>query len=299
MMVTQLSSCPVGTISYAERHTVGLGSVTALARLPDLPSPSAIGRPAAADIRKLSMTLFTRLDELEEGTAEYAYVRNSLVELNLNLVHYAANRMRPHSESFEDVVQVGTIGLIKAINRFELQRSVEFPSFALPTIMGEIKRFFRDTTWAVHVPRRLQELRLDLLKATSVLEQAHGHPPTTAELAEHLNLDEAEVAEGLAAANGYTAVSLNQPADGGDSDDLLTDHIGHQDPALLKVENVQALKPLIADLPVRERKILSLRFVADRTQSEIGRELGLSQMYVSRILTRTLTRLRTNLTAKQ
>ncbi|MGW7090206.1 SigB/SigF/SigG family RNA polymerase sigma factor [Streptomyces sp. NPDC054871] len=298
-MVTKLSSSPVGTISYAERHTAGLGSVTALARLPDLPSPSAIDRPAAADIRKLSMTLFTRLDELEEGTAEYAYVRNSLVELNLNLVHYAANRMRPHSESFEDVVQVGTIGLIKAINRFELQRSVEFPSFALPTIMGEIKRFFRDTTWAVHVPRRLQELRLDLLKATSVLEQAHGRPPTTAELAEHLNLDEAEVAEGLAAANGYTAVSLDQPADGGDSDDLLTDHIGHQDPDLLKVENVQALKPLIADLPERERKILSLRFVADRTQSEIGRELGLSQMYVSRILTRTLTRLRTNLTAKQ
>ncbi|MFD3580449.1 RNA polymerase sigma factor SigF [Streptomyces sp. NPDC058644] len=301
-MVTKLSSSPAGTISHAERHTAGLGSATALQALPDLPdlpSPSAVGRPDPADIRKLSKTLFIRLDELEEGTDEYAYVRNSLVELNLNLVHYAANRMRPHSESFEDVVQVGTIGLIKAINRFELQRSVEFPTFALPTIMGEVKRFFRDTTWAVHVPRRLQELRVDLFKATSALEQSYGRPPTTAELAEHLNLEEAEVAEGLAAANGYLAVSLDQPADGGDSDDLLTDHIGYQDPELVKVENVQALKPLITALPERERKILSLRFVADMTQSEIGKELGISQMYVSRILTRTLTRLHTNLTARQ
>ncbi|MFF1713143.1 SigB/SigF/SigG family RNA polymerase sigma factor [Streptomyces sp. NPDC058268] len=299
MMVTKLNSSPAGAISHAERHTTDLGGAAALAGLPDPPSLSAVDRPAAADIRKLSKSLFTRLGELEGGTDEHAYVRNSLVELNLNLVHYAANRMRPHTESYEDVVQVRTIGLIKAINRFELQRSIEFPNFALPTIMGEIKRFFRDTTWAVHVPRRLQDLRLDLMKATSVLEQAHGRPPTTAELAEHLGRDEAEVAEGLAAANGYTAVSLDQPADGGDSDDLLTDHIGHQDAELLKVENVQALKPLIADLPERERTILSLRFVADRTQSEIGRELGLSQMYVSRTLARTLTRLHTKLTTKQ
>lgn len=126
-----------------------------------------------------------------------------------------------------------------------------------------------------------------------------GRPPTTAELAEHLNLDEDEVAEGPAAANGYTPVSLDQPADGGDSDDLLTDHIGYQDPGLVKVENIQALKPLIADLPERERKILSLRYVADRTQSEIGRELCPSQMHVSRILTRALAKLHAKLTAKQ
>jgi RNA polymerase sigma-B factor len=295
MMVTQASSSTAHTTPYAERHTTGLGDGVPLPGqdAPLLPDTDGL---AATDIRKLSKTLFARLGELDEGTPEYSYVRNCLVEINLNLVQYAAKRLRSRHESYEDVMQVGTIGLIKAIDRFELHRRVEFTSFALPTIVGEIKRFFRDTTWAVHVPRRLQEMRLNLTAATTALEQANGQPPTIAELAEYLDLDETEVAEGLTAANGYTAASLDFPADGVDSDDTLADHIGYQDPELAKVENLHALKPLIADLPDRERKLLALRFVADRTQSEIGQELGISQMHVSRLLTRTFNRLRAKLT---
>ncbi|MFF5483554.1 RNA polymerase sigma factor SigF [Streptomyces sp. NPDC012935] len=297
MMVTQTSSRPVRTTSYAERHTSCSGSGIPLPELQNVPTLSDTDGLGAAEVRQLSKSLFARLGELEEGTDEYAYVRNCLVEINLNLVHYAARRMRSRTESYEDVVQVGTIGLIKAINRFELQRGVEFTCFALPTIMGEIKRFFRDTTWAVHVPRRLQEMRLDLADATIALEQANGQPPTMAELAEYLDLDEAEVAEGLTAANGYSAASLDFPADAMGSDDTLADHIGYQDPELARVENLYALKPLVAALPDRERTILALRFVADMTQSEIGEELGISQMHVSRLLNRTLNRLRTKLTA--
>ncbi|MGW0686135.1 SigB/SigF/SigG family RNA polymerase sigma factor [Streptomyces sp. NPDC002754] len=275
-----------------ERHTTGLGGPAPAADAPGLLALPDTGGRTAADIRDLSKALFARLGELEEGTHEYAYVRNNLVELNLNLVHYAARRLRARSDSYEDVVQVGTIGLIKAIDRFDLCRGAEFTSFALPTVMGEIKRFFRDTTWAVHVPRRLQELSHHIDRANTRLEQDNGHAPTVAELAAHLGLDEDEVAEGLTAANGCTAASLDWSAD---ADDTLADHIGCHDPELAKAENLQALKPLIAGLSPRERTLLALRFVDELTQAEIGRELGVSQMQVSRLLTRVLDRLRDRL----
>ncbi|WP_327673937.1 MULTISPECIES: SigB/SigF/SigG family RNA polymerase sigma factor [unclassified Streptomyces] len=281
-----------------ERHTTGLGGAAPTAAAPGLPSLSDTGGLpdtgglTTADIRDLSKSLFARLGELEEGTHEYAYVRNNLVELNLNLVHYAARRLRTRSDSYEDVVQVGTIGLIKAIDRFDLCRGAEFTSFALPTVMGEIKRFFRDTTWAVHVPRRLQELSHHLDRANTRLEQANGHAPTVAELAADLGLEEDEVAEGLTASAGCTAASLDWSTD---SDDTLADHIGCHDPELAKAENLQALKPVIADLSDRERALLAMRFVDELTQAEIGRELGVSQMQVSRLLTRVLDRLRARL----
>ncbi|MFZ3561493.1 SigB/SigF/SigG family RNA polymerase sigma factor [Streptomyces sp. BH055] len=275
----------------------GPGTAAPPAGVPGLPSLSATGALAPADIRDLSKSLFARLDEFEEGTHEHAYARNTLVELNLNLVHYAARRLRVHGESYEDVVQVGTIGLIKAIDRFDLHRGAEFTSFALPTVMGEIKRFFRDTTWAVHVPRRLKELSLHLDRASTRLEQACGHPPTVAELAAHLGLDEDEVVEGLKATNGCTAASLDRTADLGEPDDTLAAHIGCHDPELAKAENLQALKPLIAALAPRDRKLLALRFVDELTQAEIGDVLGISQMQVSRLLARVLDRLRAQLSA--
>ncbi|MFI9169687.1 RNA polymerase sigma factor SigF [Streptomyces lincolnensis] len=285
---------------YADRHTAGAGAAGAgmpgLEDLPPLPDPKQVD---AVDARALSKTLFVRLDTLEEGTPEYSYVRNSLVELNLALVRYAAGRMGVRGESYEDVVQVGTIGLIKAINRFDPQYGVEFPTFAMPTIIGEIKRFFRDTSWSVRVPRRLQELHLDLTKATTLLEQRHGRPPTVPELAEELDLDEDQIIEGLVAGNGYTSSSLDFPSDAESSEDTLADHIGSLDPDLDLVEDLHALKPLIADLPERERTILALRYTGDMTQREIGEKLGISQMHVSRILTRTLNRLEAQLTARQ
>ncbi|MFF4158498.1 RNA polymerase sigma factor SigF [Streptomyces sp. NPDC001678] len=267
-----------------------------LAGLPEIPPYDEV---AAVDARALSKTLFARLASLEEGTHDYAYVRNTLVELNLALVKFAASRFRTRSEPMEDIIQVGTIGLIKAIDRFELTRGVEFPTFAMPTIIGEIKRFFRDTSWSVRVPRRLQELRLDLAKAGDELAQQLDRAPTVAELAERLGLTEDEVVEGMAASNAYTASSLDAQADDDEPEGSLSDRIGYEDHGLEGIEFIASLKPLIAELPYRDRHILSLRFVSNLTQSEIGEELGISQMHVSRLLSRTLVRLRRGLLAEE
>ncbi len=261
--------------------------------LPEIPPFDEVG---PMDARALSKTLFGRLETLEEGTHEHAYVRNTLVELNLALVKFAASRFRSRSEPMEDIVQVGTIGLIKAIDRFELSRGVEFPTFAMPTIVGEIKRFFRDTSWSVRVPRRLQELRLDLAKAGDELSQRFDRAPTVDELAQTLGIGRDEVVEGMAASNAYTATSLDAQPEDDDNEGALADRIGYEDHGLEGIEYVESLKPMIASLPPRDRKILSLRFVANMTQSEIGEELGISQMHVSRLLSRTLVKLRKGLT---
>ncbi|WP_435594598.1 RNA polymerase sigma factor SigF [Streptomyces panacea] len=263
-----------------------------------LPYVECPGDVAPKDAREISRIFFVRLAELEEGTHEHQYVRNTLIELNLALVRYAATRFRNRSDQMEDIVQVGTIGLIKAIDRFELSREVEFATFAVPYIVGEIKRFFRDTSWAVHVPRRLQELRIDLAKATDELSQRLDRAPTTAELAAFLDLDENEIIEGVVASNGYTAGSIDMPTDDtAESSSPLSDRLGALDAQLEAAENVQALKPLIDELNDREKWILQMRFGAEMTQSEIGQELGVSQMHVSRLLSRITGRLRDGLLA--
>ncbi|MFJ6988383.1 MULTISPECIES: RNA polymerase sigma factor SigF [unclassified Streptomyces] len=267
-----------------------------LAGLPEIPPFDEVG---PVDARALSKTLFERLESLEEGTYAHAYVRNTLVELNLALVKFAASRFRSRSEPMEDIIQVGTIGLIKAIDRFELSRGVEFPTFAMPTIVGEIKRFFRDTSWSVRVPRRLQELRIDLAKAGDELAQQLDRAPTAGELAERLGLTREEVVEGMAASNAYTASSLDAQPEDDDTESALADRIGYEDHGLEGIEYVESLRPMIAELAPRDRQILSLRFVAGLTQSEIGEELGISQMHVSRLLSRTLVRLREGLTLEE
>ncbi|GGT29392.1 SigB/SigF/SigG family RNA polymerase sigma factor [Streptomyces purpureus] len=266
---------------------------TALDGLPEISRPREVGTD---DAQTLSLALFRRLAELEEGGAEHAYVRNTLVELNLSLVKFAARRFKSRTEPMEDIVQVGTIGLIKAINRFDVEREVEFASFALPTIVGEMKRFFRDTSWAVQVPRRLQELRISLAKALDVLEQELGRRPTTAELAAYLHVSEEEVAEGEQAANGYAARSLDSPLDEDEpATNTVVRRLGMEERAFDLVESLESLKPLIARLDERERTILRLRFGEELTQSEIGARLGLSQMHISRLLAGILERLRTGL----
>ncbi|UED88566.1 RNA polymerase sigma factor SigF [Streptomyces profundus] len=267
-----------------------------LASLPEIPPFDEV---APLDARELSKSLFARMGDLEEGSHEYAYVRNTLVELNLALVKFAAARFRSRSEPMEDIIQVGTIGLIKAIDRFETDRGVEFPTFAMPTIVGEIKRFFRDTSWSVRVPRRLQELRLDLAKAGDELAQKLDRSPTVAELATRLGLSEDEIVEGMAASNAYTASSLDAQPEEDDAEGALADRIGYEDHGLEGIEYIESLKPLIAELTPRDRKILSLRFVANMTQSEIGEELGISQMHVSRLLARTLRKLRRGLMVEE
>jgi RNA polymerase sigma-B factor len=249
---------------------------------------------ATSEARALSVALLRRLAELEEGTTDYSYVRNTLVELNLSLVKFAARRFRGRSEPMEDIVQVGTIGLIKAINRFDPERGVEFTTFAMPTISGEIKRFFRDTSWAVKVPRRLQELRIDTAKAHDALEQDLGREPTDSEVARELHVTDEEFVEGRKAACAYSARSLDAPPQEDAERDPQAERasLGEEEPAYDLIECLESLKPMLAGLPERERMLLSLRFGQELTQSEIGERMGLSQMHVSRLLNRTLTRLR-------
>ncbi|CAM5546582.1 RNA polymerase sigma factor SigF [Streptomyces narbonensis] len=286
------SAAIVAEAENVTESAVGTVATTA----PPLPATSG-----ALDTRTLSRSLFLRLRALDtEGAAsdspERTYVRDTLIELNLPLVRYAAARFRSRNEPMEDIVQVGTIGLIKAIDRFDCERGVEFPTFAMPTVVGEIKRFFRDTSWSVRVPRRLQELRLALTKASDELAQKLDRSPTVPELAAVLGVSEEDVVDGLAVGNAYTASSLDSPSpedDGGEGS--LADRLGYEDTALEGVEYRESLKPLLAKLPPRERQIIMLRFFANMTQSQIGEEVGISQMHVSRLLTRTLAQLREGL----
>ncbi|MCX4680841.1 RNA polymerase sigma factor SigF [Streptomyces sp. NBC_01433] len=282
------------------------GAVERAESAEQLPWIEDAGKIAPKDARKLSKLFFDRLRDLEEGTQEHQYARNTLIEMNLSLVRFAAGRFRNRgSGDMEDIVQVGTIGLIKAIDRFDLSREVEFTSFAVPYIVGEIKRFFRDTSWAVHVPRRLQELRVDLAKSKETLSGDLDRDPTVHELAEHLGIEEAEVTEGIVASNGYTAGSLDMPTDTSQSGRhnaggrTFADVLGEPDPAMESVENLHALAPLLGELDARERRIIDMRFGQELTQAQIGAELGISQMHVSRLLSRMLHRLRSGMLTQE
>ncbi|GAA5610913.1 SigB/SigF/SigG family RNA polymerase sigma factor [Streptomyces platensis] len=265
-----------------------------------LPCVEDAGKVAPQDAKALSPLFFERLAELDEGTAEYQYARNTLVEMNLSLVRYVASRYRSHRDQMEDIVQVGTIGLIKAIDRFDLSRRTEFAAFAIPHILGEIKRFFRDTSWAVHVPRRLQELRIDLAQAMEQLSTSLDREPTVKELAGHLELTEEEIIEGIVAGNGHTAVSLHLSGDSestapGGGGPVFADILGTTDPATEHVEDRYALASLLRQLNERDRLIVHLRFDREMTQAQIGAVLGISQMHVSRLLTRIIQQLRTGM----
>ncbi len=190
-------------------------------------------------------------------------------------------------------------GRRRICGELDLSRGVEFSTYATPTIVGEIKRHFRDKGWAVRVPRRLQELKLALTKAISDLAQRLGRAPTVAELAAHLQMSEEEVLEGLESANAYSTVSLDAPDSGDEDAPAVAESLGMLDEALEGVEYRESLKPLLERLPPREKRILMLRFFGNMTQSQIATELGISQMHVSRLLARTLTQLREGLTTDE
>ncbi|WP_393088116.1 SigB/SigF/SigG family RNA polymerase sigma factor [Streptomyces sp. LN704] len=256
------------------------------------PFPAAAPeRRRGADTRALTQVLFGRLKTLEPGTAEHDRVRGALIEANLPLVRYAAARFRSRNEPMEDVVQVGTIGLINAIDRFDPERGVQFPTFAMPTVVGEIKRYFRDNVRTVHVPRRLHELWVQVNSATEDLTTAFGRTPTTAEIAERLRITEEEVLSCIEAGRSYHATSL-EAAQEGDGLPGLLDRLGYEDPALDGVEHRDLVRHLLVQLPEREQRILLLRYYSNLTQSQISAELGVSQMHVSRLLARSFARLR-------
>ena len=246
--------------------------------------------------RERTRALFHELQSYPEGDDRRQRARDSLVEQHLALVEHLARRFRNRGEPYDDLVQVATIGLIKSVDRFDLERGVEFSTYATPTIVGEIKRHFRDKGWAVRVPRRLQELRLSLASATGELSQRQGRAPTVAELAVHLKISEEEVLEGLESANAYSTLSLDAGDSGsGDEPMPVSETLGVEDEGLVGVEYRESLKPMLERLPPREKKILMLRFFKNLTQSEIAAEIGISQMHVSRLLARTLAQLREGL----
>ncbi len=240
--------------------------------------------------REDTKPLFARLQAT--GDPE---IREALARPHLPLVEYLAKRFKDRGEPLDDLVQVGSVGLLKAIDRFDLGRQVEFSTYATPTIVGELKRYFRDKGWAVRVPRRLQELSLRLNKVIQQLTQDLGRSPTVAEIAKYAEVSEEEVLEALESGQAYSTTSLDAPS--GDESDSPNrgDRLGEDDFRLDNLEYFASLAPLIAELPERERTILYLRFFKGMTQSRIAEHVGISQMHVSRLLNRMLVFLRTGM----
>jgi RNA polymerase sigma-B factor len=250
---------------------------------------------AVEETRRRSAELFETLHDCTAGSAAHRRARDELIALHLPLVEHCARRFRNRGEPHEDLVQVGTIGLLKAVDRFDAERGVEFSTYATPTVIGEIKRHFRDKGWAIRVPRRLQELRLQIGAVSAELTQALGRSPTPRELAERIGCTVEEIVEGLESGNAYATLSLDAGDDAGDGTASMLDAIGAEDEHLEHVEIRESIKPLLDALEAREKKILMLRFFRNMTQSQIAEEVGISQMHVSRLLSRTLERLRTAL----
>ncbi|GAB3196341.1 hypothetical protein GCM10027062_05390 [Nocardioides hungaricus] len=258
--------------------------------------PEASGRTAVEITRQRSAELFLVLRDESRSETEHEAARDGLVHLHLPLVEHCARRFRNRGEPLEDLVQVGTIGLIKSVDRFDSDRGVEFSTYATPTIIGEIKRYFRDKGWAIRVPRRLQELRMQIGAASAELTQSLGRSPTPRELAESIGCTVEEIVEGIESSNAYSTLSLDASDDGDEGGAAsMLDAIGVDDEGLEHVEIRESIKPLLDRLEPREKKILLLRFFKNMTQSQIAEEIGVSQMHVSRLLNRTLEQLRTSL----
>ena len=219
-------------------------------------------------------------------------LRDELVKAHIGLAEYLARRFANRGEPLDDLVQVALIGLVKAVNRFDPNRGVEFSTYATHTIAGELKRHFRDKGWAVRAPRRMQELYLTLTQVVGSLGQQLGRSPTIAELASETQVSEEEVLEALEAGQAYRFASLDVPKGGSEDGDTIGEGLGEDDPDLANAESRVVLSPLMAKLPARQRQIIRLRFFEGLTQSEIASRLGISQMHVSRLLARSVAELR-------
>jgi RNA polymerase sigma-B factor len=236
--------------------------------------------------------MLTELASLPPDGEDYTRLRARIIEDLLPLAMHLAGRFRNRGEAFEDLAQVANLALIKAVDGFDPQRGVSFSSYAVPFIVGELKRHFRDKTWQVRVPRRLQELSLSVNRVADELTQRLGRSPRISDLAAHLGVSEEEVLEGLEAAGAYHSLSLDAPAGAEEGGVSLGDLIGAEDSDLQQVDARVALPPLLATLPAREQRILAMRFFGNLTQSQIAAELGISQMHVSRLITKALNTLR-------
>jgi RNA polymerase sigma-B factor len=236
--------------------------------------------------------MFRTLQGLPDGSAKFIRQRDSIVERCLPLADHIARRFDGRGEPRDDLVQVARVGLVNAVIRFDVDAGSDFVSFAVPTIMGEVRRHFRDNSWSVKVPRRLMELHLRLGAATAEMSQRLGRAPTPSELAAELEMDRDEVVEGLIAGSSYNTLSIDGAGGGTEEAPAIADTLGDLDANLDQIENREALRPLLDSLPERERTVLVLRFFESLTQTQIAERVGISQMHVSRLLAKSLTRLR-------
>jgi RNA polymerase sigma-B factor len=236
------------------------------------------GRPDDTEVERL----FARMPDPQ--------AREEIATRFLAFAEYLARRFGGRGESLEDLTQVATIGLLNAIDRFDPAREVQFSTYAAATIVGELKRYFRDKGWALRVPRRLQELAVQVNRALPELTQTLGRSPTIPELAAHLGVETDDIADAMDAVQAYSTSSLDTPM--GEEGKAPIDALGGEDPSMALLEEWSSIAPAVAELSSRDRRVLYLRFFRGLTQSEIAEDVGVSQMHVSRILTQTLEKLR-------
>jgi len=232
--------------------------------------------------------LFGRLHDLAPDDPRRPALRNQIIELCLPAAERLARRFSGNGEPTADLAQVAALGLVKAVDGFDTTRGIEFATYATPTIVGELKRYFRDRSWGIRLPRRLQELRLVVNRGREELTQRLGRSPTIDDLAEHLDMGVEQVIEVLEAGQSSRPLSLDSPVLAGEEDVTLADTVGADDPEFGHVDFHESLHVLLERLPEREQKIISLRFYGNLTQVEIAEKVGLSQMHVSRLLRQSL-----------
>jgi RNA polymerase sigma-B factor len=249
-------------------------------------------REMAADKRKLAQQLFQQMVALPADAPRRRALRDRLVEMHIPLAIYFARRYTGRGEPFDDLVQAAAVGLVKAVDRFDPHRGFAFSTFAAPTVLGEIRRHFRDRTWAVHVHRSLQVRAGEVDRCVCELSQELGRSPTVAEVTAQAGLSQEQVLDALTCSAAYRARSLATPVG---EHGTLGDRLGSEDPAYERVETHEVLGAAMARLPERERRILQLRFFGNMSQAQIAERLGVSQMHVSRLLSRTLSQLRDEL----
>ncbi|MBB5915190.1 RNA polymerase sigma-B factor [Nocardia transvalensis] len=238
---------------------------------------------------------FVRLHALAPDDPQRAHVRETIISRCLPIAEHIARKFSGRGESFDDLLQIARVGLVTAVDRFDPGYGATFLGYAVPTIMGEVRRHFRDFTWSVRVPRRLKEIQLRIGPATEALTHRLGRVPKARELAEELDVDLSEVTQALIARNGYQASSIDAANDGADGDSggsALLDTLGAEEPRFETVDEFLAVRPLLAALSEREQKLLTMRYFDSKTQQQIADEFGCSQMQVSRLLSRTLDKLR-------
>ncbi len=241
--------------------------------------------------------MFVALREMPAESDEYSRQRGRIVDRCLPLADHVASHFARRGEGLDDLTQVARLGLMNAINRFDPAKGPSFIGFAIPTMMGEVRRYFRDHSWGMRVPRRLRELHVQIGRATSDLTQKLGRAPTAAELSKVLEVPHEEIVECLVAGDAYRLDSLDAPLGSASSGTprLVADSVGNIDPQIEHITNREAVRALVTALPQRERQVLHMRFFESMTQSQIAERIGVSQMQVSRILANTLRCLRDQL----